>query len=216
MESGDRLSWAEFERRYKARPDIKKAELIEGVVYVASSVRHTYHGQPVQNVQTWLGVYRARTRGLRSSDNGTIPLDRANEPQPDAMLMLRQDVGGQARVDADDYVAGAPELIVEVAASSASYDLGQRKNAYRRNGVREYVVWRVFDEEIDWFVLRDDAYQRLEPSSDGILRSQVFPGPWLDRKAMLEDRMDGVLDTLDLGLASSEHAAFKARLQAKA
>src|SRR5215210_2167848 len=146
LESGDRLTRAEFHRRYLARPDIKKAELVEGVVYVASPVRFGVHGEPHGWIVGWLVAYQARTPGVRLGDNATVRLDADNEYQPDAFLW-RDDSGGPYLSD-DDYVEGAPQLVVEVAASSASYDLHDKLRAYRRNGVLEYVVWRVLDRAV--------------------------------------------------------------------
>jgi len=133
-------------------------------------------------------------------------------PQPDAFLIIEAERGGQARIDDDGYVAGAPELIMEVAASSASYDLHDKMNAYRRNGVREYLVWRVFDAAIDWFVLREGRYEPLAPAADGITRSEVFPGLWLDAAALTRRDMASVVRVLQRGLASPEHTAFVEQL----
>ena len=171
LENGDRLTRAEFERRYEAMPRLKKAELIEGVVYMPSPVRFQHHGIPHGNMVLWLGFYRVRTPGLLMSDNSTVRLDLDNEPQPDVLLLVDPALGGQTTVSDDDYVEGAPELVVEIASSSASYDLGVKKNAFRRNGVREYVVWRVLDHEIDWFVLRHGTYQALARDPAGLYRS---------------------------------------------
>jgi Uma2 family endonuclease len=214
LEPGDHLTRTEFERRYAARPDVWKAELVEGIVYVPSPTRHRRHGKPHARIMTWLGVYAVRIPIVELSDNATVRMDLDNEPQPDAILSLPHEVGGRSRIDDDDYFTGAPELIAEVASSSASYDLGAKKNAYRRNGVQEYVVWRVLDETIDWFCLRDGAYESIAPSDDGVLRSEAFPGLWLDRAALVVDRMDRVMEVLEKGLASPDHMAFKSRLEA--
>jgi Uma2 family endonuclease len=212
LEPGDRLTRAEFERRYEAMPNLKKAELIEGVVYMPSPVRFRRHAQPNRHFSTWLGIYEAATPGVAGADNGTIRLDQDNEPQPDGMLFIDPACGGQARISPDDYVEGAPELVGEVATSSVSFDLGSKLQVYRRNGVREYVVWRVLDKAIDWFVLRDGRYDPLAPGADGVLRSQVFPGLWLDPAALVAGDLARVLAVLQQGLASSEHAAFVAQL----
>jgi len=212
--AGDRLTRDEFERRYAAMPGLEKAELIEGVVYVPSPVRCEAHGRPHAVVITWLGVYEAATPGVQVADNATVRLDLDNEPQPDAFLRIRSAAGGQSRETPDDYVEGAPELAVEVTASTASYDLHDKKRAYRRNGVREYLVWRTQDGELDWFVLRGGRYARLEASDDGLLRSEVFPGLWLDPAALLADDMAGVLASLERGLGGAVHAAFAARMRA--
>jgi hypothetical protein len=213
LENGDRLTRTEFERRYDAMPEVKKAELIEGVVYMGSPVRHDYHGQQHSDLNGWLVVYRAATPGVASSDNATVKLDPKNMPQPDCVLFLKPDVGGQARVDEGGYISGSPELAAEVAASSVSLDLGDKLAAYRRNGVREYLVWRVEDEQIDWFALRDGDYVRLDPGPDGILRSEVFPGLWLDPAAMLRGDLATVLAVLGHGTQSPAHAEFAATLK---
>ena len=213
MQSGDRLSCAEFERRYAAATDVKKAELIEGIVYVASPFRHRQHGKPHSRVITWLGIYQALTPGVDLSDAPTVRLDLDNEPQPDAVLFIEAAAGGQTCISADDYIEGSPELIVEIAASSAAIDRGTKKQVYRRNGVLEYVIWQVYDNQLEWFGLTDGEYQLLSPDGDGILRSQVFPGLWLAVDALLSHQMAQVLEVLQVGLASPEHAAFVAQLR---
>ena len=216
LENGDHLTRAEFEYRYEAMPHLKKAELIEGVVYVPSPVRHRWHGHPHVHLIMWVGSYETGTPGVEVSDNSTVRLDLDNEPQPDALLLIQPDRGGQTRIDADGFIEGAPELVAEVAASSASYDLHTKLHVYRRNGVREYVVWRVLEQEIDWFVLRAGQYERLPLDAESLLRSEVFPGLWLDPAALLGGDMARVLAVVQQGLASPEHAAFVARLASSA
>jgi hypothetical protein len=208
LEPGDRLSRAEFERRYEAMPHVKKAELIEGVVYMPSPVRMRRHGDPHYRLITWLGHYSAFTPQLIGCDNTTARLDLDNEPQPDVMLLIDPAFGGQAKISADDYVEGAPELVCEISASSVSFDLHTKLNVYRRNGVREYVVWRVQDQQIDWFVLHSGDIQPLAPDAAGILRSEIFPGLCLDAAALIRGDMARVLEVVQQGLASPEHAAF--------
>jgi Uma2 family endonuclease len=212
LEPGDRLTRDEFERRYAAMPALKKAELIEGVVYMPSPVRVRRHGGPHAKIITWLGNYEAKTPGAEVADNATARLDLENEPQPDAMLYIAPELGGQVRITPDDYIEAAPELVAEVASSSASYDLNTKLDAYRRNGVQEYIVWRVLDQQIDWFVLRGGRYERLEPDDRGVVRSLVFPGLWLDTAALLRGDLAGTLQVLDEGLATAEHAGFARRL----
>jgi Uma2 family endonuclease len=212
LENGDVLTRAEFERRYEAMPHLKKAELIEGVVYVPSPVRHRYHGHHHTHLIGWLVHYEAQTPGVEASDNATVRLDLDNEPQPDVLLLIDPACGGQARIDAEGYIAGAPELVAEVASSSASYDLHAELRVYRRNGVREYIVWRVLDQEIDWFVLRAGQYERVSLDAEGLYRSEVFPGLWLDPAALLRGDLATVLAIVQRGLTSPEHAAFMTRL----
>jgi Uma2 family endonuclease len=205
LESGDRLTRAEFERRYQATPEKFKAELIEGVVYVASPVR-VFHGNPHFNLITWLGVYSTATPGVNGSDNATIRLDMDNEPQPDALLRI--EVGGTSTISEDGYIEGAPELIAEIATSSAAIDLGAKQNAYRRNGVQEYLVWQTFENRLSWFRLQAEEFVLIEPDADGIIRSSVFPGLWLAVPALLEGRMMEVLSVLQAGIADPAHQAF--------
>ncbi|MEQ9483385.1 Uma2 family endonuclease [Coleofasciculus sp. F4-SAH-05] len=208
LENGDRLTRAEFERRYSLIPDIKKAELIEGVVYVASPLRYNRHGKPHSQVMTWLGVYVAGTPGVELADNATVRLDLDNEPQPDALLRLDEESGGRSRISEDDYVEGAPELIVEIAASSVSYDLHDKLQAYRRNGVREYLVWLVQDREFRWYVLDQGEYRQQQPDSLGVLSSPFLPGLRLDVQALLRGDMSRVLTVLQEGIGCPEHQAF--------
>ena len=153
LENGDRLTRYEFERRYEAMPHVKKAELIEGVVYVASPVRYRRHGKPHGYIMGWLGLYCSATPGVEFADNSTVRLDLDNEPQPDALLRIDEELGGQSYISEDDYIEGAPELIVEVASSSAAYDLHDLLKAYRRNGVQEYIVWQIAEQKLNWFSL---------------------------------------------------------------
>lgn len=211
--AGDRLTRDEFERRYEAMPEVKKAELIEGIVYMPSPVSNAYHAEPHAHIVTWLGYYAAHTPGVRTGDNATVRLDLDNEPQPDVFLRIEPACGGQTSDTEEGYIEGAPELVAEVTASSAAYDLHVKKTVYRRNGVREYVVWRTLDCEVDWFVLRGGSYERLTPDRDGIFRSRVYPGLWLHVERLLAGDMKGVLETLGEGIASAEHAAFVAKLR---
>ncbi len=213
LEPGDRLTREEFERRYEAMPGLKKAELIEGVVYMPSPTRLNRHGRPHAQIVGWLVAYEAGTPGVFVADNATNKLDPPNEPQPDALLLIDPARGGQSHISSDDYVEDAPELIAEIAASTASYDLGTKLEVYRRNGVREYLVWRVRDRAIDWFVLRGGQYEQLAPGPDGIVRSEVFPGLWLDPQALVRGDLARVLAIVAQGVASPEHAAFVARLE---
>ncbi len=212
LENGDTLTRAEFERRYHALPRVKKAELIEGKVYMPSPVRRKNHSIPDNTLAGWLFTYRAATLGVSSANNGTVRLDETNEPQPDADLRIEERCGGQSKVSEDDYLEGAPELVVEIAACSAAYDLREKLNAYQRNGVREYIVWATFDQQVHWFNLSAGAEARLPADEHGVVRSQVFPGLWLNVPALLRDDPASVLNTLQQGLASAEHQAFVQRL----
>jgi Uma2 family endonuclease len=213
LENGDRLTRSEFERRYNAMPHLKKAELIEGIVHMPAALRFKSHGQPHGWMMTWLGTYESATVGVVVGDAPTVRLDLDNEPQPDAVLLIQPEAGGQARFSEDDYIEGAPELIVEIAASSAAIDLHAKKQVYRRNGVQEYIVWQVLDQKMSWFYLTNGEYVEVTADGEGIFRSQVFPGLWLDSTALLAGNMRQVLAFLQMGLQSAEHTAFVEKLQ---
>jgi Uma2 family endonuclease len=196
LESGDRLTREEFHRRYEARPDIKRAELVNGVVYLPSPTRFTFHDEPAALVIAWLVAYAAKHPEVRTGGSATLYLDGSSEVQPDAFA-FSEVLPGAPRVNEDDYLEGAPHLVVEVAASSVSYDLHDKKEVYRRNGVLEYIVWRVLDGLIDWFRLVDGEYRLVHPNEDGIIESTVFPGLRLSVPRMLARDRAGILALLD-------------------
>lgn len=188
LENGARMGRMEFHRRYEAS-SVERAELVEGVVYVASPLRAAYHGIPEGTLGAWAGVYRSRHEGVRVAHNSTVYLDVDNEYQPD--ICVWRD-GGRARL-VDGYIDGPPDLVIEIAASSSSVDLHEKKTAYRRNGVGEYLVFRVFDGELDWFVLDEGEYRLAVPGADGVIESRQFPGLRLPVAAFLDDDIATVL-----------------------
>jgi Uma2 family endonuclease len=215
LQNGDRLTAEEFERRYDAMPGLKKAELINGVVLMAPPITLDEHGGPHFDLIGWLWLYRIATAGVRGGDNATVRLPLENRPQPDVCLIIEPSHGGQVRVE-ERYIVGGPELVAEVASSSVNYDLHDKLDVYRQNKVREYVVWRVFDRAIDWFVLRGDQYERLPLTADGLYKSEVLPGLWLDPAALVAGDMARVAQEAQQGIASPEHAAFVVKLRATA
>ncbi len=213
LESGDRLTRSAFEKRYAAMPHVKKAELVNGTVYVPWQTGRFSFGHARAHAIGWLGTYAAATPYIMLCDNTTVRLDPDNEIQPDALLRIGAKSGGASRLSKDDYIEGAPELIVEIAASSAAYDLYDKKTVCRRHGVKEYVVWQMFESRLDWFVLEDDDYLRLDPDADGLLRSQAFPGLRLPVPALLEGDLAAVLDAVRQGTTTEAHAAFAETLR---
>jgi Uma2 family endonuclease len=215
LENGAHLTAAEFLRRYEAMPEVKKAELINGVVYMGSPVRLDQHGEPDGLVQTWLGNYSIATPGVKHAINSTARLNPDDVPQPDGLLRILPECGGQSRLDAKGYLQGAPELTVEIAASSASLDAREKLTSYRRAGVREYLIWRTEDEAVDWCALEDDEYRPFAAAADGTLRSRVFPGLWLDLQALLTGDGAKLMEKLQDGLQSAEHATFVREMKKK-
>jgi Uma2 family endonuclease len=212
LEPGDHLDQKTFHARYKAMPAHVRAELVEGVVYMPSPLKLA-HGVVHVEVTTWLNLYKAATPGTQVADNATTILGDFGEPQPDASLLILAEYGGQTREDEEGYLTGAPELISEVALSSESYDLHSKWRDYERAGVREYVVVLLRQQRVLWFVRREQGFVPLEPGADGIFRSELFGGLWLDPAALLRGDTAGVQAVLQQGLASAEHAQFLERLR---
>jgi hypothetical protein len=209
--AGQELDQPMFHERYEAMPPDTRAELVGGIVYMPSPMRLD-HGNSSRIVAGWFLHYQWKTLGVTGADGATLKLDFKGEPQPDHMLRIPAELGGQTHVDDQGYLAGAPEMVVEVARSSRSFDLNQKKADYERVGVREYVVVEREPDRIHWFVLRHKRFQVLRPGPDGIYRSEVFPGLWLDAKALYAEDLPRLMEILDQGLATPEHAAFVAKL----
>lgn len=212
LANGDHLSQAEFHRRYERMPDLKKAELIEGVVYMAPPVGCDFHAEQDGLLHVWLGTYMAATPGVKMYVNGTWILDDKNECQPDSFLCWEPEFGGRSRLEGK-YREGAPELVAEVAASSQSIDLHSKRKVYQRQGVLEYFVWRVLEQGADWFFLRDGKYEAKLPDGNGVIKSEAYPGLWLDAPALLAQNLAAVLACLQRGLKSREHKALLRKLK---
>jgi Uma2 family endonuclease len=210
LEEGDHLDQPTFHRRYEAMPSSVRAELIGGIVFMPSRPRRL-HGRLQGRVAACLAAYDSATPGTEAFDTVTVILGEQSEPQPDGSLLIAAPGRGQTR-DEEGYIAGAPELVVEVAAGPEAIDLHRKRDDYEKAGVREYVVVVLRTRCVLWFVRRNGAFEDLPPGSDGVFRSEVFPGLWLDPEALLRLDGPGVLRALQQGLASPEHAAFVARL----
>lgn len=215
LRDGDRMTRGEFERRWDAMPEVKNAELIEGVVHMPPALS-VDHGEPHFDLIALLGWYRMLTPGVMGGDNTSIRFDDENMPQPDVVLRVLESHGGRCQVTPDRYLEGGPELVAEIARTTAAYDLGVKREVYRRFGVREYIVWRVEDRAIDWFALRNGVYVPLPPGPDGVFRSEVFPGLWLDPAALVAGNAVRLLAVAQQGHGSPEHAEFMRELQRRA
>ena len=189
LAEGDRMDREEFHRRYLLRPDLHRVELIEGVVHMPMPISWTDHADPHKFMVTWAGIYEARHPGIKAGTPASVFLDGRNQPEPDALLFSK----ASGILGADGYLHGAPEVVIEIANSTLTRDLREKKDAYERNGVREYIVWRVQDYAIDWFQLRNGRFERREPDADGIIESEVFPGLRLNVTKALEGDLAGVL-----------------------
>ena len=211
--AGQRLDRATFHERYEAMLPEARFELIGGVVVMPSPVGRG-HGDFVKDLAGWTCHYSRRIKALSGGCDSTVMLDNLSEVQPDLHLRIKPEYGGHIR-HKGKYIAGAPELVIEVSASSKAIDLGRKFEDYRRCGVLEYLVVTLEPEEIHWFARDGDRLEPLPPGVDGVYRSEVFPGLWLDPGALFSEDLDGLFGTLDRGLATPEYAAFAAELASR-
>ena len=207
---GQRLDRATFHERYAAMPPRTRAELIGGIVNMPSPMSLD-HGDENGPVFIWLDYYGEYTPGVRPNLGSSLLLDNLGEPQADCSLRILPEHGGQVRHEGG-YIVGAPELIVEIARSSRRIDLGPKKADYERAGAREYVVFELDPDRVHWFILRAGRFEPLPPGPDGLFRSEVFPGLWLDPVAVFAGDRVRMRAAVDRGVATPEHAAFVARL----
>ena len=210
---GDNLTRQEFIRIWEHLPNLKQAELINGVVYMPSPVGLP-HGIVTSQISFWLSTYGMATPFCQNASNVTWFM-QDSAPQPNEFLRLLPEVGGQSK-SGDKFPTGPPELAAGVASSSVAYDLHQKLNLYREAGVQEYLVVVIRKPALHWFQRVGTNYERMNPDDAGIIRSQVFPGLWLNSVALLNDDRQSVMATLQEGLRSPEHAEFVARLKEKA
>ncbi len=208
--AGQRLDQPMFHERYAAMPPGTRAELVGGVVYLPSPLSFI-HSSPDDALGGWMFHYKRCTPGVRGGPNATVKLGDYGEPQPDRLLFIPEGRGGLTRL-VDGYIVGPPELVAEVAHTTRSFDLGPKKADYERAGVLEYLFVGISHEEIRWFVRREGRFSDLLPGADGLFRSEVFPGLWLDPDALFAEDLNRLIATLEQGLATPEHAAFVARL----
>jgi len=211
LENGDRLDQKTFHARYSAMPKHVRAELIGGIVHMPSPLKPR-HGAMHMRVNHWLVEYKDATPGTEVYDNTTAILGEESELQPDAYLIIAPETGGQMRMNEDEYLEGAPEFVAEVALSREAIDLHGKRDDYEQAGVREYLVVALRQNQVFWFISRNGQFEDLPLGSDGIYRSEMFPGLWLDPAALLRRDASRLREVLQHGLASPEHAAFVARL----
>jgi Uma2 family endonuclease len=214
LNAGQKLTREEFLRRWEAMPELNRAELIDGIVYMPSPLSDP-HATNHTLLDMWIGYYAFSTPGCKAGNAGTWLMATTSAPQPDVALRIQPNFGGQSRAEGL-YCAGAPELVVEICQTSATYDLGPKLALYQRAGVREYITFVLEPPRLLWRELFEGRYRTIEPDSRGILRSRVFPGLWLDTDAVLAGDGARVMKVLQEGLASAEHAEFVAELARRA
>ena len=214
LRNGEHLSRGEFEKRWDATPRLHRAELIEGIVFMPPPISDD-HSSSHSLLFRYLDRYAEATPGVSSRVNTSLRLDNKNEYQPDCLLRIAVPKLCRSRLSTDSYLEGAPELLAEVAVSSADYDAHEKRDVYERVGVQEYLLWEVLDARFHWLELVEGRYVPLPPRADSVHCSRVFPGLWMDLRALLAGDERKVLKTLERGMKSAEHAAFVRRLAAK-
>ena len=213
LQNGDRLDAKEFCRRWDGTPGLKRAELIGGQVYMNPPVSES-HGGPHWDLSFWIGHYVVATEGLKATSDTSVQFGPQDMPQPDVVVRIKEQYGGKSHL-VDGMLHGVPEFLIEVAASSAAYDLYVKKQLYAAQGVQEYLVHAVHERKFVWFSLESGAYSELLPAKNGVIRSLVFPGLWLDTKAMLANNWPKILETLRHGMATEEYREFAVKLKAQ-
>ena len=213
LREGDHLNAEEFHRRYEAMPELKNARLIDGVVHMSSPMCFHRHGRPHSEIHGWLYLYSRFLPGIHLADNTSLRVDDLNEPQPDLMLFLDGANGGASWFDDRGFVHGVPDLIVEVAGTTAREDAGEKRALYESIGVREFILWRTIEQRLDWWHLVGGTYQLLPPDEAGVIRSVVFPGLWLYPDALIGRDARAIAAVIEAGLASEEHQKFAATLR---
>jgi Uma2 family endonuclease len=209
---GQHLDQPTFHSLYEATPPGTRAELINGVVHMPSPVGSAHSVAQVP-VIVWLDYYAEKTLGVQVMDNATTILGWKSEPQPDGLLRILPDSGGRTWLERG-FVHGAPELVVEVSKATRFVDLGPKKADYEQAGVLEYFVHAIDPDEIFWFGQDEGILVKRALDDDGLYRSTAFPGLWLDPQALLKGDRQRLRAVVDLGCATTEHAAFVARLAA--
>ena len=231
---GMRMRRPEYHRRYKRTPAGFRAELIGGRVYINQDAdgraggdlwdepsgemmgTKRRHARGHSLVSAWLNWYVDATidavPDLELGITPTVILADGSEPEPD--LTFRRITPEQETVEDeqfDGWMAGAPQLAIEVSDSTRRRDAGPKREDYERNGVPEYLMLDLPGRRVRWFVRGEDgAYVELAPGADGLLKSREFPGLWLDPAALLAGDRAALKAALAAGLASPEHAAFAA------
>lgn len=211
LRPGDRLSAKEFERRFDATPDLKKAELIDGVVYVPPP-QNEWIGSAQFALAGLLGIFYFHTPPVQGAIRGMLRLDDRNRLQPDVYLYIRAENGGRIRTDADGFMINGPELAADIVGPDR-HEPSAKIEPYRRYGVQEFIVWRVMERSIEWHALHGERYEAVQPDANGVLRSREFPGLWITTKPLIEGDMSSAAGILNDGLASAEHASFVRRLR---
>ena len=212
LDSGYHLSSEEFHDRYTQMPENVRAELIEGIVYVASPIYMPHSGQHLF-LATLCGAYEFETPGILGAIAGSVRLDGSNEYQPDLHLRIAPECGGRTSNPDQKLVLGGPEFVVEISNTTLGMDLHEKFEVYQRDGVLEYLVWELKEEVIELFSLQEGSFQKIKPDVKGVLKSATMPGLWFNVPAILAGDKRAALRTLREGLKSPEHTKFVKRLQ---
>lgn len=209
LDNGDRMKQPEFHEIYEQMPEGFKAELVRGTVFVSMPLRKP-HAKDHVRLSSILDTYEASTPGVEVLSESTTILGSDDEVQPDLLLRILPEYGGKSRDTYDQYIEGPPELICEIAHSSRAIDLNLKRKRYERAGVLEYIVLCLNPREVHWFDFASKAMLQL--NSDGVFRSNIFPGLWLCNQGLLERDYHRIMEVLKQGLTTADHSDFCERL----
>lgn len=212
LENGDLLHSCEFLRRYDRMPELKKAELVNGQVFMGHHVLASLHGAPHGMVSMLLGYFSAYTPGTTSYSRPTLVVDEGNVFQPDCVLCINN--SGRTWANEDDLLCGAPELVFEVSVGSTSLDVLAKKQVCERLGVLDYVVWCTLDARLHWFHREGERFVETKPNTAGLLCSRSLPGLQTPVADLLALNGLKVMTCLEEGLATPAHAEFVRSLAA--
>lgn len=204
------MSQKRFHALYQMMPQDFRAELVDGIVFVCEPLGQS-HGRHHIRFSSLVDAYQSATPGVQAFDNTSVILGTHDEVQPDICLRIHPERGGQSKDSSDNnYIVGAPELIIEIASSSYSIDLHMKKQRYQKAGVNEYIVLCLNPFALHWFCLKDGP--TIVSDRDGIKRSRVFPGLWVDENGMRNMDYEVTKRVLEEGISSAGHADFVRQL----
>ena len=220
LRDGERIPPDEFRRRCGVLEAVGvdfRVEYVNGVVRMMPPPNFAGHTHPIRVMQGLLSAYTRQTPGVIDyTESGvTLPVEETSaDVSPDLCLVVQPGRGGQMSVDDAGYFVGPPELVVEVANSSLSYDLGEKRDLYEAAGVQEYLVHATRERRLLMMRRDGDRFRTVMPDADGVLASRIFPGLVFDTAAIIADDIAAAEATLDRVMQSPEVAAAHQNLVA--
>ena len=183
---------ATVEDFYALVPDRQKADLLDGVIYVASP--DTYHGDQYTNFLARLlaGFCEARDLGKVFGSRFAFRLSPHRCPEPDVAVVL----ASRLHLVDDHGMTGGPDVAVEVVSrDSRTRDYRDKRRIYEESGVSEYWLVDPIKGRADFLVLEAGKYQSAVLDDGSIFRSRVLPGFFLDGRWLFGEDLPKVQPT---------------------